>query len=125
MRLHCAGCLHVIGRVEVVGERAHPGLDIPIRQGDLFLLPPNIPHSPQRPANTVGLVIEQARPVQADDHLRWYCRKCGSVVYDAGFHLEDLGKQLKPIIEEFNGSPALRTCRACHSLFEVAAPAKV
>ena len=95
--------------------------DIPIRQGEIFVLPGGIPHSPQRPANTVGLVIEQARPVQADDHLRWYCRKCGSVVYDVGFHLEDLGKQLKPIIEQFNASEALRTCKACGTVYDVKA----
>ena len=95
--------------------------DIPIRQGELFVLPGGIPHSPQRPANTVGLVIEQARPAQADDHLRWYCRKCGNVVYDAGFHLEDLGKQLKPIIEQFNASEALRTCKACGTVYDVKA----
>ena len=98
--------------------------DIPIKQGEIFLLPANVPHSPQRPPNTVGLVIEQARPAAANDHLRWYCRQCGGLVFDKEFHLEDLGKQLRPIIEEFNGSPALRTCRACHSVFEVAAPAK-
>ena len=97
--------------------------DIPIRQGELFVLPGGIPHSPQRPANTVGLVIEQARPVQADDHLRWYCRKCGSVVYDAGFHLEDLGKQLKPIIEQFYADEKLRTCRKCGQVMAVPAPA--
>jgi 3-hydroxyanthranilate 3,4-dioxygenase len=98
--------------------------DIPIRQGDLFLLPPNIPHSPQRPANTVGLVIERARPADANDHMRWYCRNCGAVVHDAEFHLVDLGKQLKPIIERFNGSAELRTCKACGTVFEVPAPAK-
>src|SRR5436190_14960469 len=67
--------------------------DIPIRQGEIFLLPANVPHSPQRPSNTVGLVVEQARPAGADDHLRWYCRGCGAVVHDEAFHLQDLGKQ--------------------------------
>jgi 3-hydroxyanthranilate 3,4-dioxygenase len=95
--------------------------DIPIRQGEMFVLPANVPHSPQRPGGTVGLVLEQARPQEADDHLRWYCRQCGAVVHDAEFHLVDLGKQLKPIIEAFNSSPALRTCKACHTLFEVPA----
>ena len=95
--------------------------EIPIRQGDLFLLPAGVPHSPQRPANTVGLVIEHARPEHADDHLRWYCRKCGEVVHDTGFHLEDLGKQLKPIIEGFNSSEALRTCKSCGAVYDVKA----
>jgi 3-hydroxyanthranilate 3,4-dioxygenase len=95
--------------------------DLAIRQGEMFVLPANIPHSPQRPAGTVGLVLEHARSADADDHLRWYCRQCGAVVHDTEFHLVDLGKQLKPIIEAFNTSPALRTCKACQTLFEVPA----
>jgi 3-hydroxyanthranilate 3,4-dioxygenase len=93
--------------------------DIPIRQGELFLLPPNTPHSPQRPANTVGLVIEQRRPEHAHDHMRWYCKKCGAVVHDAEFHLVDLGKQLKPIIEQFRASKELRTCKECGTVYDV------
>jgi 3-hydroxyanthranilate 3,4-dioxygenase len=96
--------------------------DIPIRQGEMFLLPPNVPHSPQRPANTVGLVIERARAADADDHLRWFCKNCGAVVYDAAFHLEDLGKQLKPIIEKYSGDAGLRTCKACGTVQEAPAP---
>ena len=98
--------------------------DIPIRQGDLFLLPAGIPHSPQRPANTVGLVVEHKRPEQANDHMRWYCKQCGALLHDAEFHLVDLGKQLKPIIEEFNRDERLRTCRACGAVYEAPAPAK-
>ena len=92
--------------------------DIPIKQGDMFLLPPGIPHSPQRPANTVGLVIERKRPEAADDHMRWFCKKCGAVIHDAEFHLVDLGKQLKPIIEEYKAKPELRTCKACGTVNE-------
>ena len=35
--------------------------DIPIRQGEVFLLPPEVPHSPQRPAGSVGIVVERRR----------------------------------------------------------------
>lgn len=87
--------------------------DIAIKQGDIFLLPAGIPHSPQRPANTVGLVVEHKRASVANDHMRWYCRQCGAVLYDAEFHLEDLGKQLKPIIDHYRGNETLRTCKAC------------
>jgi 3-hydroxyanthranilate 3,4-dioxygenase len=93
--------------------------DIPIKQGELFLLPPGVPHSPQRPANTVGLVIEQERPVDADDHLRWYCPKCGVLLHDAQFHLVDLGVQLKPLIETMRNSVQLRTCSSCGHVLEV------
>jgi len=93
--------------------------DIPIRQGELFLLPAGIPHSPQRPANTVGLVVEHRRAAQADDRMRWYCKQCGSPVYEAQFHLVDLGKQLKPIIEKFQSSQELRTCKSCGTVYQV------
>ena len=98
--------------------------DVPIRQGEIFLLPAGVPHSPQRPAGSVGLVVEQARPEQANDHMRWYCRSCGAVVHDAEFHLEDLGKQLKPILERFHGSEELRRCKACGAVYEIPAPTK-
>lgn len=98
--------------------------DIPIRQGDLFLLPPNVPHSPQRPANTVGLVVEYRRPEHAQDHMRWFCKSCGAVVYDAEFHLVDLGKQLKPILETYYADPALHTCQACGTVQDIPAPVK-
>lgn len=97
--------------------------EIPIREGEMFLLPPGIPHSPQRPANTVGLVIERRRAEVEQDHLRWFCEQCGAVLYDADFHLVDLGKQLKPIIEKFYADETLRTCKRCGHVMEVPAPA--
>ncbi len=97
--------------------------DIPIREGEMFLLPAGIPHSPQRPANTVGLVIERQRKTGEKDHLRWYCEKCGEVLHDNDFQLEDLGKQLKPIIENFYVDASLRTCGNCGHVMEVPRPA--
>jgi 3-hydroxyanthranilate 3,4-dioxygenase len=92
--------------------------DIPIKQGELFVLPAGIPHSPQRPANTVGLVIERKRPDRANDHVRWYCRQCGAPVHDVEFALADLGKQLKPIIEDYRSKQELRTCKECGTVNE-------
>ena len=96
--------------------------EIPIREGEMFLLPPHIPHSPQRPANTVGLVIERRRAEDERDHLRWFCEKCGEMLYDANFQLVDLGKQLKPIIEEFWADETLRTCKKCGNVMAAPAP---
>ena len=87
--------------------------DIPIREGEIFLLPAGIPHSPQRPAETVGLVVERQRKPGELDHLRWYCEGCGEVLHDASFQLEDLGAQLKPVIEKFYVETELRTCEHC------------
>lgn len=93
--------------------------DIPIRQGQIFLLPSNVPHSPQRPENTVGLVIERRRLPDEVDHLRWYCENCGAVLHDAAFHCVDLGTQLKPVIEAFYADESLRTCRSCGTVMTV------
>jgi 3-hydroxyanthranilate 3,4-dioxygenase len=93
--------------------------DVPIRQGDLFLLPAKVPHSPQRPANTVGLVVEQPKAFTEEHHLRWYCKTCGAVVHDVEFQPVDIGKQIKAMLEQFNGSAALRTCKACQAVLPV------
>lgn len=97
--------------------------DIPIRQGEIFLLPPGVPHSPQRPANTVGMVIERVREKGELDHLRWYCEGCGELVHDSSFQLTDLGTQLKPIIENFYADEKLRTCKRCGKVIEPPTPA--
>jgi 3-hydroxyanthranilate 3,4-dioxygenase len=93
--------------------------DIPIREGEIFLLPPRVPHSPQRPENTVGMVVERVRKPGELDHLVWFCEGCGDTLHDAAFELEDLGKQLKPIIENFFADEALRTCEKCGAVMQV------
>ncbi len=98
--------------------------DIPIREGDIFLLPPKVPHSPQRPAGTVGLVMEYRRPPGNHDHIRWYCDRCGEVLHDADFYLTNLATQLKPVIQEFNSNEALRTCSKCQAVMAVPAAGK-
>jgi 3-hydroxyanthranilate 3,4-dioxygenase len=88
-------------------------VDIPIKQGEIFLLPPNTPHSPQRGPNTVGLVIERRRLPDERDTFLWVCEKCGAELYRESFHLTDIVKQLPPVFEHFWGNPANTTCRKC------------
>ncbi|MHC5110620.1 MAG: 3-hydroxyanthranilate 3,4-dioxygenase [Planctomycetota bacterium] len=92
--------------------------EIKICEGDIFLLPPNIPHSPQRPANTVGMVVERRRPKGANDHLRYYCEDCGDVLFDPEFYLTDIVGQLKPLMEKFWGDESLRTCKQCGTVMQ-------
>jgi 3-hydroxyanthranilate 3,4-dioxygenase len=92
--------------------------DIPVREGELFLLPALVPHSPQRGAKTVGMVVERRRGLAEKESLRWYCEKCGSVLHDVTTVITDLGTQLKPIIENFFASEALRTCRKCGAVMQ-------
>jgi 3-hydroxyanthranilate 3,4-dioxygenase len=95
--------------------------DIVIQEGEIFLLPALVPHSPQRLPDTAGMVVERKRRSGELDHLRWYCEACGDVLYDEQFHCTDLGTQLKPIIEDFHASEEKRTCTACGTV--MAAPA--
>ena len=84
---------------------------IPIKEGEFFLLPSCVPHSPQRYENTIGIVFERERFAGEMDCLRWYVpdgtvgRKCGDeVLYEEMFHCTDLGTQIKAVIERFNES---------------------
>lgn len=95
--------------------------DVHIKEGEMFLLPARVPHSPQRPAGTVGMVIERQRREGELDHLRWYCEQCGEILHDAAFALEDLGSQLKPIIQRFYADQGARTCKKCGAVMEVPA----
>lgn len=87
--------------------------DIPIKEGESFLLPANVPHSPVRFRNTVGIVVEQDRPKTVEDHMRWYCSKCQAICYEAGFHMADLGTQVKAGIEHFDSDINAKTCSSC------------
>ena len=84
-----------------------------IREGEIFLLPSMIPHSPQRPADTVGLVIEHKRADGAEDGLRWYCESCNEVLYEEFFYMTDIVGQLGAAIRKFTESDELRTCGNC------------
>jgi 3-hydroxyanthranilate 3,4-dioxygenase len=87
--------------------------DIAIREGDILLLPPLVPHCPRRPAGTVGMVVERARKPGETEWLRWHCERCGEILHEATLHVTDLGLQLTPVIEGFYASEDLRTCKKC------------
>jgi 3-hydroxyanthranilate 3,4-dioxygenase len=86
---------------------------VPIREGEVLLLPANTPHSPQRPANTVGLVVERVRGTQERESYAWYCERCDAKLYELARDAEDLLAELRQVAQEFNGSVALRSCKAC------------
>lgn len=93
-------------------------VDIPIREGEIFLLPPKVPHSPQRPANTVGLVIEKKRSEGEKDGLQWYCENCGNKLYDEYFKMENIVAQLPPIMDRFYQSEENRKCDNCGAVMQ-------
>ena len=92
--------------------------DIDINEGDIFLLPPNVPHSPQRFKNTVGLVIERKRHTDELDGFQWYCDKCNALLYEEFIPLTDIVKQLPPIFQGFWNDDEARTCNCCSAYLE-------
>src|SRR5205085_2490051 len=76
-------------------------VDIPIREGEIFLLPAKVPHSPQRPRGTIGLVIERKRLPGELDTFAWFCPKCHTELYSESFHLTNIVTQLPPVFDRF------------------------
>jgi 3-hydroxyanthranilate 3,4-dioxygenase len=90
--------------------------DVPIRQGEVFLLPAHVPHSPQRPQeNSVGLVVEAARPGQRDG-FNWYCFACGELVHRIEVQVEHVVKDLPPLYAAFDADESARKCRNCGAI---------
>lgn len=87
--------------------------DVRIRQGDIFLLPPNVPHSPQRGPGTVGLVVERRRFEGELDGFQWYCENCGEKLHEVFLVVTDITTQLKPLFEAFWADTEARTCKHC------------
>ncbi|KAM4040729.1 3-hydroxyanthranilate 3,4-dioxygenase [Anomaloglossus baeobatrachus] len=83
--------------------------DIHIKEGEMFLLPARIPHSPQRFSNTVGLVFERRRSEEEKDGLRFYVENTTEVLFEKWFHCKDLGVELAPIIKEYFNSKQYKT----------------
>ena len=92
--------------------------DIEINEGEIFLLPPRVPHSPQRFGNTVGLVVERKRTKEELDGFQWYCDKCNNLLYEKFFPLTDIVKDLPVIFDQFWGDLDSRTCSKCGDVLE-------
>lgn len=91
-------------------------VDISIREGELFLLPGDLPHSPQRFPDTVGLVIERRRQPGEKDGLQWYCENCNQKLYEEFFELTDIETQFPPVFQRYYDSEQHRTCRHCGTI---------
>ena len=92
---------------------------VEINEGEVYLLPPKIPHSPQRFENSIGLVVERKRLDSEKDGLQWYCDACTHLLYEEYFHLKSIEKDFPPIFDRFFKSEAKRTCAQCHSVMGV------
>jgi len=99
--------------LRLIEEQGKPPVEVPIREGDIFLLPKHVRHSPQRGPDTIGVVIEMPRPEGSLDAFEWYCPNCHSLVHRAEVRLKSLVRDLPPIFEKFNSNEELRRCKKC------------
>lgn len=91
---------------------------VPIKEGEIFLLPPRVPHNPKRGPNTIGLVMERKRRENEKDGLLWFCEKCNNKLFEKYFTLTNIMTQFQTTFAEFYGNEELRTCKKCGYLME-------
>lgn len=93
--------------------------DVHLGPGDMFLLPPNIPHSPMRSEGSVGLVIERVRAGKGyQDGLLWFCDQCNNKLHETYFELNNIEQDFLPRFKAFYNSLELRTCSQCKHVME-------
>lgn len=106
------------GDINVRIQEDGKAVDIPIKAGEMFLLPGNTPHSPSRSEGSIGLVIECKRTATEKDGLLWFCEKCNNKLHETYFPLDNIEKDFLPRFKEFYTSIDLRTCKKCGHVME-------
>jgi 3-hydroxyanthranilate 3,4-dioxygenase len=101
------------GDIIVTIQENGKAVEVPIKEGEIFLLPPKVPHNPIRFKNTIGLVIERRRRDGEMDGLMWFCEKCNSKLYEEKFVLNDIVSQFQGVFSKYYNSKELTTCKSC------------
>ncbi|GAC51073.1 3-hydroxyanthranilate 3,4-dioxygenase [Gordonia aichiensis] len=88
-----------------------------IRAGEAWLLPANIPHSPQRPdPESIGVVIERVRREGTLEKFQWYCAECTALIHEVELQVRDIVSDLPPVFTQFYDDESARTCESCGAL---------
>lgn len=106
------------GDIKVQIQEDGKAVEVDIREGDIFLLPPRVPHNPKRFKDTIGLVMERKRRPGEKDGLLWFCEECNHKLYEEYFDLQDITTQFQRTFKTFYSSEKLRTCTACGHVME-------
>ncbi len=106
------------GDMKVLYQENGKSIELDIKEGEMFLLPPRVPHSPIRVADSVGLVIERKRQPGHKDGLLWYCDNCNNNLHTTFFHLDSIEKDFLPRFKEFYNSKDLLECKKCGHVME-------
>ena len=103
----------VEGNIVVRIQEDGKPVDIPINEGEMFLLPAKVPHSPMRSEGSIGLVIELKRTPGERDGLIWFCDNCNNRLHETYFELKNIEKDFLPRFRDYYGSDEMRTCKSC------------
>lgn len=106
------------GDISVKTQQEGKMVEVKIKQGEMFLLPPKIPHSPIRPEGSVGLVIERKRESHHKDGLMWFSDTANAKLYEEYFHLTNIEKDFLPVFKRFYSDEKLRTCPVTGEIME-------
>ena len=88
--------------------------EVPVREGEVLLVPAHVRHSPQRPEpGSVGLVVEKVRPPGVRDGFEWFCPGCDALLHRVELQLKDIAADLPPLFEAFYADRKARTCAHC------------
>jgi 3-hydroxyanthranilate 3,4-dioxygenase len=98
--------------VECINDKGEREV-VTVREGEMFMLPANVPHSPHRVKDTYGIVVERKRKQGELEDFVWFCDKCNHEMRRVTIQLTNIEVQVKQAIEEFNSSEELRTCKNC------------
>jgi 3-hydroxyanthranilate 3,4-dioxygenase len=90
---------------------------VSIKEGEIFVCPGGLPHSPRRFENTWGLVIERKRRPGEKEEFAWFCEKCDELVLSRVMDPDSIPAQVSQVYQEFNDDEKLRTCRVCGYVF--------
>lgn len=104
----------IVVRIQEDGK----AVDVPIKEGEMFLLPARVPHSPIRSEGSIGLVVELKREPKNQDGLLWFCEKCNNKLHESYFHLTNIENDFIPRFKEYYGSEEMRTCSQCGTVME-------
>lgn len=104
----------IVVRIQEDGQ----AVDIPIREGEMFLLPAKTPHSPIRSEGSIGLVVELKRSADMQDGLLWYCDNCNNRLHESYFRLTNIEQDFLPRFKEYYASDQMRTCSHCGTVME-------
>lgn len=106
------------GDVEVQIQENGKAVTVPIKEGEIFLLPPKVPHNPKRYKDTIGLVIERKRRENEKDGLLWFCEKCNTKLFEEYFTLTDIANQFQAVFKKYYNDKDLCTCKNCGHVME-------